>query len=115
MSKTLGKIKKPTIKESKVGRKLYCVPLLFPLPEAPKEYEKMFSQYWDQVEEHMHNLEKMDAPKKIYHEMIFSSGKAGLQAVKDQNKRTFQFVKTKVDQGVSLEPLELDKLSLVPQ
>lgn len=110
MSKTLGKIKKPTIKESKGGRKLYCVPLLFPLPEAPEEYEKMFDQYWDQVEEHIRNLEKMDVPKKIYHEMIYSSGEDGLQAIKDQNKRTYKFAKTKVGQGVSLEPLEEEKL-----
>lgn len=110
MPKTLGRIKKPTVEESKAGRKLYCVPLLFPLPDAPKEYTKIFDQYWNQVEEHVSNLEKMGEPKKIYHEMIFLSGKDGLQAVKGQNERTFQFVKAKVDRGIILEPLEQEKL-----
>jgi hypothetical protein len=86
------------------------VPLLFPLPEAPEEYQKLFDEYWDQVEEHVRNLEKMDVPKKIYHEMVFSSGKDGLQAIKAQNERTYKFVKAKVGQGVVLEPLEEEKL-----
>lgn len=70
----------------------------------------MFDQYWNQVEEHVSNLEKMGPPKKIFHEMIFSSGQDGLQTVKAHNERTFQFVKAKVDQGTSLEPLEHEKL-----
>lgn len=110
MSKILGKIEKPSVERSKVGKKLYCVPLLFSTKEAPQDYVKMLDQYWDQVEEHVSNLEKVGVPVKIYHEIIFSTGQDGLQAIQRQNERAYQFVKSKVDKGVSLEALEDEKL-----
>ena len=110
MSAKLGKIRKPTVEESKAGRKLYCIPLLFSTKEAPSDYVTLFNQYWDQVETHVSNLEMAGKPTKIYCEMTFSTGSNGLQEIKQQNERTLRFVKSRIKQGAILEPLEEEKL-----
>jgi hypothetical protein len=110
MPTKIGKIQKPSVEESKAGRKLYCIPLLFSLREAPAEYTEMFSRYWDQVEEHLDNLRKIGLPLKILCEMISLAGKEGMQEIQRQNDRAHQFVKSRVDQGAVLVPLEDEKL-----
>jgi len=110
MPTKLAELKKPSVEESKPGRKLFCVPLLFSMKDSPKEYVEMFNRYWDQVEEHEKNLEKIGVPTKICYEMIASSGKEGMQAIKLQNERAHKFVKSKIDQGATLVPLEDEKL-----
>ena len=112
MSKKLGKIPKPLAEEYANGRKLYCVPLLFTGKSAPKDYLKLYDQYWVQVEENVAKLELTGKADKIYHESIFLTGKEGLESIKQQSKRSHQLVKSKMSQGALLIALE-DKQMLV--
>ncbi|UCG45577.1 MAG: hypothetical protein JSV58_01990, partial [Candidatus Bathyarchaeota archaeon] len=106
MSRQLGKIDKPEAKKYKAGRKLFCVPLLFAGKEAPKEYQKLYNQYWSQVKESIEKLEQTGKVKRIYHEVIFQAGKDGLKLIQPQNKKSHQLVKSKMNQGASLIALE---------
>ena len=106
MSKQLGKIDKPEAKKYKAGRKLFCVPLLFAGKEAPKEYQKLYNQYWSQVNESLEKLEQTGKIKEIYHEVIFQAGKDGLKLIQQQNKKSHQLVKSKMSQGATLIALE---------
>ncbi|UCH31099.1 MAG: hypothetical protein JSV05_06200 [Candidatus Bathyarchaeota archaeon] len=110
MPTKIGKIQKPLVAESKAGRKLYCIPLLFSLGEAPREYAEMFSRYWDQVKDHLDNLEKIGTPHRIFYEMISLAGEEGMRKIQQQNERTHQFVKSRIDHGAVLVPLEDETL-----
>ncbi len=106
MSKKLGKIDKPLAKKYEAGRKLFCVPLLFAGKDAPKEYQKLYNQYWSQVKENIEKLERTGKTSKIYHEVIFQAGKEGLDLIKQQNKKSHQLAKSKISQGATLIGLE---------
>jgi len=106
MSKKLGKVEKPLVEKFKEKRKLYCVPLIFSDKDALKNYLEIFNRYWDEVAEHITNLEKAGKVKKIYHESISIGGEDGLQAIKEINKRSYQLVNSKYAQGIELQALE---------
>jgi hypothetical protein len=106
MSETLGKISKPSVDEFKESRKLYCVPLLINVKDAPSEYQEKYNLYWNQVAEHINGLEKAGRICKIYHEAVFQSGEEGLDAVKQLNEKSYQLVKSKLDQGAEIQALE---------
>ncbi|MEM3593703.1 MAG: hypothetical protein QXS27_03145 [Candidatus Jordarchaeaceae archaeon] len=106
MSETLGKISKPSVDEFKESRKLYCVPILINVKDAPSEYQEKYNLYWNQVAEHLNGLEKAGPVRKIYHEAIFQSGAEGLEAVKQLNEKSYQLVKSKLDKGAEFQALE---------
>ncbi|MFC1949965.1 hypothetical protein ACFLW0_07335, partial [Chloroflexota bacterium] len=71
MAEELGKIEKPEAEQFKSKRKLFLVPLLYSWEEAPAEYKEKFELYWQQVKEHIANLEsKIGTVTRIYHESI---------------------------------------------
>nr|MDO8080329.1 hypothetical protein [Candidatus Freyarchaeota archaeon] len=106
MTEPLGKITKPSADKFKQSRKLYCVPLLINIKDAPTEYQEKYNLYWDQVAEHINSLEKAGKVTKIYHEAVSSSGEEGLEAIKQLNEKSYQLAKTKTEQGAKLEALE---------
>ena len=103
---TLGKITKPPVNDFKKSRKIYCVPLIINIKDAPNEYQEKYNLYWDQVAEHINGLEKAGKVNKIYHEAVSSSGEEGLEAIKQLNEKSYQLAKSKTEQGAQLEALE---------
>ena len=78
MAGELGKIEKPKAEQFANKRKLYLVPLLFSWQDAPAEYIEKFELYWQQVREHLANLEsKIGGVNRIYHESISVDGERG--------------------------------------
>ena len=57
MAEELGKMEKPEAGQFGEKRKLYLIPLLFSWEGAPTEYVEKFNRYWEQVGEHVANLE----------------------------------------------------------
>ena len=82
MAEELGKIEKPEVERYISKRKLCLVPLIFLGREAPPEYEEMYNHYWQQVNEHVSNLElKLGSIKHIYHETLTSSDEEELKRI----------------------------------
>ena len=82
MAEQLGKIEKPDADRFINQRKLFLVPLLFSGKEAPSEYQDMFNHYWEQVSEHVSNLEsKIGKVKHLYHESITSSSEEEIKVI----------------------------------
>jgi hypothetical protein len=106
MAETLGRITKPSVDKFKGERKLYCVPLLINIKDAPQQYQEKYNLYWDQVAEHINGLEKAGKVSKIYHEGIFSSGEEGLEAIRQFNEKSYQLVKSKYEQEAEIQALE---------
>ncbi|MFC1905712.1 hypothetical protein ACFLXL_02765 [Chloroflexota bacterium] len=107
MSEELGKIEKPAAEEFKKGRKLYFVPLFYFAKDSPAEYQEKLTSYWEQIEQHISNLEeKLGRISKIFHELIPASGEDGAKVVKDLNDKGYDIVKSRLDKGAHLEATE---------
>ena len=116
MTEQLGKMEKPEAERFTGKRKLYLIPLIFAGKKAPPEYAAKFKLYWEQVSEHVANLEsKIGRVSHIYHESVTVAGKDGLKAVERLNPSSGRIAKEKCQSGAVLEATEdkeLDEESL---
>ena len=107
MAEELGKVEKPEAEQFKEKRKLYLVPLLFSWEDAPAEYVEKFNLYWQQVREHVANLEaKIGEVNRVYHESITIAGEEGLKVLEKLNAASYQIVSDKCQSGAQMEALE---------
>jgi len=116
MTEQLGKVEKPEAERFTGKRKLYLIPLIFAGKKASPEYAAKFKLYWEQVGEHVANLEsKIGRVSHIYHESITVAGKDGLKAIEKLNPSSGRIAKEKCQSGAVLEVTEdkeLDEESL---
>lgn len=107
MAEELGKINKPEAGRFANKRKLYLIPLLYSWSEAPPEFTEIFERYWQQVREHIANLEsKIGEINRIYHESISLAGEEGLSVLEKISPFSFEIVRDKCRNGAQVEALE---------
>ena len=107
MAEELGRIEKPEAGQFANKRKLYLVPLLYSWQDAPAEYIEKFELYWQQVREHLANLEsKIGEVNRIYHESIAVAGEDGLALLEKSSNSTYQIVSEKCRNGAQVEAVE---------
>ena len=112
MAEQLGKIEKPEAEHFTGKRKLYLVPLILSGEGAPPEYVERFNLYWEQVSQHVANLElKIGKVSHVYHESITQAGEDGLKVIEKLNSSCCQIVKDKCQSGAVLESTEDKELS----
>jgi hypothetical protein len=113
MVEKLGKVKKPLAKKFKKGRKLFFIPLIINPFEPEKEILGLYSKYWEQAKEHVKKLEeKLTKVKKIYHELITSTGEKGIQDIEQMNAGSYNIVKDSLGKGASIQPIEDEDILL---
>ncbi len=107
MAEELSKIEKPEAGQFAGKRKLYLIPLLFSWEGAPKEYVEKFNLYWQQVREHVANLEsKIGRVNRVYHESVTIAGEDGLKVLEKLNPYACQIARNKCQDGAQLEAVE---------
>ena len=112
MAEQLGKIEKPEAKDFTSKRKLYLIPLIFSGKEAPPEYVEKFNLYWQQVGEHVTNLEaKIGKVSHIYHESIVLAGEDGLKAMEKLSPSSCHVAREKCQSGAMFEATEDKELA----
>ncbi len=112
MAEQLGKIEKSDAEQFTSKRKLYLIPLIFSGEEAPAEYVERFNLYWEQVSQHVANLEsKIGKVNHVYHESIAIAGEDGLQVVKKLNPSCYQVARDKCQSGSVFEATEDKELT----
>jgi len=112
MVEELGKIEKPETGQFKNKRKLYLVPLLYSWEDAPEEYVEKFTLYWQQVREHIANLEsKIGEVNRIYHESITIAGEEGLKVLEKLSPPSCQIAREKCQSGAQVEAAEDTELA----
>ena len=112
MTEQLGKIEKPEAGHFTGKRKLYLVPLILSGEGAPTEYVEKFNLYWEQVSQHVDNLElKIGKVSHVYHESITLAGEDGLKVIEKLNPSCCQIVRDKCQSGAVLEATEDKELS----
>jgi len=112
MAEQLGKIEKPEAQRFTGKRKLHLVPLIYCGEDAPPEYAEKFNRYWEQVSQHVANLEtKIGKVSHVYHESIDTSGENGLKLMEKLNPSSCQIAKDKCQSGAVLEATEDKELA----
>lgn len=112
MTEKLGKIEKPEAEHFTSKRKLYLVPLIFSGEEAPPEYVEKFNLYWEQVKEHVANLEsKIGKVSHVYHESVTLAGEDGLKVMEKLSPSSCQIARDKCQSGAQLEAAEDKELA----
>ncbi len=107
MAEQLGKIEKPEANEFTSKKKLYLVPLLFSGKNAPEDYVNKYQSYWQQVSEHVANLEgKLGKVGHVYHESVYEAGKNGLEAMQKLNADSSRIAGEKSEAGALMEAVE---------
>ncbi|MFC2020204.1 hypothetical protein ACFLU1_00185 [Chloroflexota bacterium] len=107
MAEELGKIEKPEAGKFENKRKLCLVPLLYSWQDAPAEYADKLNLYWQQVSEHVANLEsKIGKVNRIFHESITEAGEEGLKILEKLSPSSCQIASEKCQSGAQLEAVE---------
>ena len=107
MAPELGKINKPEAGTFKYSRKLFLVPLIYSAKDAPAEYIEKFDLYWQQVDEHIENLEtKLGKINRVYHESITIGDENSLKIMERLNPKSCQIAKQKSQNGAKIEIIE---------
>ena len=107
MAEELGRIEKPETEKYEGKRKLYLVPLLYSWENAPAEYVIKYDIYWQQVKEHLANLEsKIGVVNRIYHESITTAGEEGLKILEKVSPISCQVAREKCQNGAQVEMTE---------
>jgi len=107
MAEQLGRVEKPEAERFAGRRKLFLVPLIFSGEKAPPEYVAKFNLYWEQVNEHIANLEsKIGKVSHVYHESISAPGEEGLKATEKLNSSSGRLAREKCRGGAVLEATE---------
>jgi len=111
MPEQLGKIEKLEAERFKKGKKLYLVPLVYSVEEAPDDYKEKCSRYWQQVAEQLNNLaSKIGRVNRVYHESVFQSDEDGMKAMESLNPSGYQIAKIECDNGAIFETIEEEEL-----
>jgi len=106
----LGRIEKPSLEGFAGKRKLYTVRSVY-LPGNPhEEYKSLFHKYWDEVSVHIEKIEAAGKIRKIFCEHIVSAEEDALDAFALMNDRAAQLIRKKMEEGVTLLPLETEEI-----
>jgi len=102
----LGKIDRPQAGEFIGKRKLYCVANIYTVEDAPNDYKELVDRYWNEVIQQMEKIEAAGRTKKIFCEIIYEQGDEALNILNKINARIFQIIKSRIEEGGTLIPLE---------
>jgi len=106
----IGKIEKPEAESFAEKKKLYCVPNVYLLKDAPEEYKKLFNTYWDEVEQQIEKLETIGKIRKIFYENISVQGDEALDLLSKINERVHQIIQGKIKEGAVFLPIETEEI-----
>lgn len=112
MAVELGRMEKPPAEKFRGKRKLFFVPLLYRREGMPEEFQQILGSYWAEVREQLRNLEgKLGRAKKIFHELIYSSGEEGLKTLEKLNPESHELVKFECENCAVIWPVEERELT----
>ena len=107
MTEQLGEIEKPSAEDFREERKLLFVPLVLAPRQLEGELREIIERYWEQVQSQIENLEaKLGQVVGVYHELIPAVGEEAAKAIEELSAESYGVVKSRVDKGAELHPME---------
>lgn len=105
-----GRIDKPSAESFSGKRRLYCVPNVYPVKDAPEDYRGLVDRFWDEVTGQIERLEASGKISKIFCENISATGDEALDVLASINERALRIIRKKVEEGADLLPIESDEI-----
>lgn len=102
----LGEMERPSVERFAGKKKLYCIPNVYPIKDAPDKYNELLNKYWEEVSQQLEKLEVAGRVRKIFCESIYTQGGEALNVLAKINENAYRVVKKKVDDGAEFLPLE---------
>ena len=103
----LSQMPKPTVEQFEGRKKLFLVPNHVLPPNAPEDGLELVSRYWSEVRDSIANLERSLGPvSRVYHELIYAGGDAGLQQIEMMNPNGGPFIRAMCQSTAALHSLE---------
>lgn len=102
----LGKLERPHADSYMFKKKLYCVPNAIPFMDVSDEYAKLLDRYWEDIFKQLDKLEIAWKIKKVFCENIYLEGQEALNVLANTNKKAFNLIQQKIDQGALIIPIE---------
>ena len=107
MTVPLSQMPKPEAEQYRQTRKLFMVPAIVFPPEASDEAQRLQESYWNEVRDHIGNLERsLGQVARIYHETVFADGDEGLILVQTLNPKGSPFIQAMCQSSAKLEATE---------
>ena len=107
MTTPLSQMPKPEAEQYRQTRKLFMVPAIVFPPEAPEEAQRLQESYWNEVRDHIGNLERsLGHVARIYHETVFADGDEGMTLVQTLNPKGSPFIQAMCQSSAKLEATE---------
>ena len=106
----LGQIDRPGAGEFTGKRKLYCVANIYPVKDAPDDYNALVNKYWDEVMQQIEKLEAAGKVKKIFCEIVSGEGEDALDLLSKMNERAAGIIKKKMEEGATIVPVEKEEI-----
>ena len=107
MTTPLSQMPKPDAAQYRQSRKLFMVPAIVFPPEASDEAQRLQESYWNEVRDHIGNLERsLGQVARIYHETVFADGDEGLILVQTLNPKGSPFIQAMCRSSAKLEATE---------
>ena len=107
MSTPIIQMPKPDAGQYSGERKLFLVPNFMMPPTMPEDGQRLLEGYWSEVRDHVNSLERsLGKVSRVYHELVYDGGEAGIEMLEQVNPTGSSFVKTLCRSGAALEGLE---------
>ena len=107
MTTPLSQMPKPEAEQYSESRKLFMVPAIVFPSEAPDEAQRLQESYWNEVRDHIENLERsLGQVARVYHETVFTDGDEGMTLVQTLNPKASPFIQAMCRSSAKLEATE---------
>jgi hypothetical protein len=106
----IGKIDKPEADQFAGKKKLYFVRIIYLMEQSPEEYAKLFSSYWDEINEQVDKMATAGEISKLFCESLLSTSKNALETFDRMNERAGQLIRKRIRQGAELIPFEKEEI-----
>ena len=107
MATPITQMPKPDAGQYSGKRKLFLVPSFMMPPTLPEEGQALLDGYWSEVRDHVGSLSRsLGKVSRVYHEMVYEGGDAGMEMLEQINPRGGSFIKSLCQAGAVLEGLE---------
>ncbi|MBC8414094.1 MAG: hypothetical protein ISR96_05715 [Nitrospira sp.] len=85
---------------------IYFVRNLYLPQNATDKYKELFYHYWDEVEQHISELEKKHKVARIFCESIYMPWEDAMKVLSSMNPKLQQLMQKRIDSGAIFQPLE---------
>lgn len=107
MAQELGRVERPAAERYRGRRKLLLAPLVYSPQADDAAGAAALQSYWAQMQTQVAALAASIGPlRRLYHESVTADGAAGLALLEAGDRRSYEFIAARMQEGAALEATE---------